>query len=92
MAQSQTAEREVVFFIADISGYTRFIITNEKEMLHSQIIVRDLKNTIIKEIKAPMQLIRLEGDAVFLYVDKGEPLVHWELVRSTLLDNLITFF
>jgi hypothetical protein len=90
--QSQPAEREVVFFIADISGYTRFIVTNEKEMLHSQIIVRDLINSIIKEIKAPMQLIRLEGDAIFLYVDKGEPLIRWKLVRATLLDNLITFF
>jgi hypothetical protein len=84
MVQSQTAERDVVFFIADIGGYTRFIVTNEKEMLHSQIIVRDLINAIIKEIKAPMQLIRLEGDAIFLYVDKGEPFIRWELVRATL--------
>jgi hypothetical protein len=40
-------------------------VTNEKEMVHSQIIVRDLISTI-SEIKAPMQLIRLEGDALFL--------------------------
>ena len=61
-------------------------------MVHSQIIIRDLINTIISEIKAPMQLIRLEGDAIFLYVDKGDPLVRWELVQPTLLDILITFF
>jgi hypothetical protein len=65
MQPSPSAEKEVIFFVADISGYTRFIVTNEKEMVHSQIIVRDLISTI-SEIKAPMQLIRLEGDALFL--------------------------
>lgn len=89
---SQSAEKDVIFLIADISGYTRFVVANEKEMAHSQIIIRDLINTIISEIKAPMQVIRLEGDAIFLYVDKGDPLVRWELVRPTLLEILITFF
>ncbi len=89
---SQSSEREVVFFIADISGYTRFVVSNEKDMAHSQIIIRDLINTILAEIKAPMQLIRLEGDALFLYVDKGDPLLRWELVRATLLETLIEFF
>ncbi len=92
MLNTQSAEKDVIFFIADISGYTRFIVSNEKEMVHSQIIIRDLINTIISEIKTPMQLIRLEGDAIFLYVDKGDPLVRWELVQPTLLDTLITFF
>jgi protein-L-isoaspartate O-methyltransferase len=92
MLNTQSAEKDVVFFIADISGYTRFIVSNEKEMVHSQIIVRDLINTIISQIKVPMQVIRLEGDAIFLYVDKGDPLVRWELVRATLLDTLITLF
>jgi hypothetical protein len=54
MFQTQSLEKEVVFFITDISGYTRFIVTNEKEMVHSQVIIRDLINTIISEIKAPM--------------------------------------
>jgi 2-polyprenyl-3-methyl-5-hydroxy-6-metoxy-1,4-benzoquinol methylase len=89
---TQSAEKEVIFFIADISGYTRFIVSNEKEMVHSQIIVRDLITTIISEIKAPMQVIRLEGDAIFLYVDKGDPLIRWELVQATLLETLITIF
>jgi len=66
MQPSPSAEKEVIFFIADISSYTRFIVTNEKEMVHSQIIVRDLISTIISEIKAPMQLICLEADALFL--------------------------
>lgn len=92
MIGTQSAEKNVIFFIVDISGYTRFIVTNEKEMIHSQIIIRDLINSIIQEIKAPMQVIRLEGDAIFLYVDKDDPMIRWEMVRATLLDTLITFF
>ena len=92
MQPYQTGEKEVIFLIADISGYTRFIVSNEKDMAHSQIIIRDLINTILAEINAPMQLIRLEGDALFLYIDKGDPLVRWELVRATLLERLIDFF
>jgi len=92
MQPSTSAEKDVIFFIADISGYTRFIVSNEKEMAHSQIIIRDLINTILAEVRAPMQLIRLEGDALFLYVDKGDPLIRWELVRATLLETLIEFF
>jgi hypothetical protein len=84
MLQTSALEKEVIFFIADISGYTRLTVSNEKEMVHSQIIVRDLINTIISQIKRPTQLIRLEGDAIFLYVDKGDPMVPWELVRATL--------
>jgi protein-L-isoaspartate O-methyltransferase len=92
MVQTQAGEQDVIFFIADISGYTRFVVANEKEMAHSQIIIRDLINTIISEIRAPMQVIRLEGDAIFLYVDKGDPLIRWELVQPALLETLITFF
>jgi len=92
MQPYQTGEKEVIFLIADISGYTRFIVSNEKEMAHSQIIIRDLINTILAEINSPMQLIRLEGDALFLYIDKVDPLVRWELVRATLLERLIDFF
>ena len=92
MVQAQAAERDVVLLIADISGYTRFIVSNETEMVHSQIIVRDLINSIISEIRAPMQVIRLEGDAIFMYVDKSDPMVRWEIVRANLLATLITFF
>ena len=39
------AEREAVFFIADISGYTKFIFANEKEISHSQMVIRELITT-----------------------------------------------
>ncbi len=92
MELAKPDEREVVFFIADISGYTRFILSNEKAQSHSLVIVRDLMNTILQEVKMPFQLLRLEGDAAFLYIDKADPQVRWDFVGPALLDKLIQFF
>lgn len=92
MVTPKADEREVIFFIVDISGYTRFILSNEKDLSHSMVIVRDLINTILQEVKSPIQLLRLEGDAAFLYIDKSDPYLRWELVRPSLLDRLVSFF
>lgn len=92
MVLSKADEREVIFFIADISGYTRFIISNDKDLSHSLVIVRDLINTILQEVKSPFQLLRLEGDAAFLYIDKADVNLRWDLIRSTLIDKLVNFF
>jgi arsenite methyltransferase len=87
-----TAEREVVFIIADISGYTRFIFSNKKEIAHSQIIIRELITTLLDEVKLPLELIRLEGDAIFMYALKDDPARPWNRVSRSLVFNLMTFF
>ena len=63
-------EKDAVFFIADISGYTKFIFSNEKEISHSQMVIRELITTLLEEVNLPLQLIRIEGDAIFLYAIK----------------------
>jgi arsenite methyltransferase len=85
-------ERDVIFFILDISGYTRFIFSNEKEVAHSQIIIRELISTILEQVKLPLQIIRLEGDAVFLYAFRDDPEVPWKKTSRDLVYNLLTFF
>jgi 2-polyprenyl-3-methyl-5-hydroxy-6-metoxy-1,4-benzoquinol methylase len=85
-------EYNVVFFIADISGYTRFIVTNEKELIHSQIIIKDILNAIIKEIDLPLEVFKLEGDAVFLYADKDNPEMPWDSVKDSMVDKIIEIF
>jgi len=85
-------ERQVVFVIADISGYTRFIISNEKALAHSQIIIRELISTLIEEIKLPLNLIRIEGDAIFLYALKDDPEYDWNRVSKNLVLNIMKFF
>ena len=85
-------ERDAVFFIADISGYTKFIFSNEKETAHSQIIVRELITTILDEVRLPLNLVRIEGDAVFLYALKDNSEKSWDRLSNDLVFNMMTFF
>src|ERR1051326_4875986 len=65
-------EEKVVLLIADISGYTDFMLANEKSLEHSHIIIGELIETILKEVELPLTLAKLEGDAVFLYAVKDD--------------------
>jgi arsenite methyltransferase len=85
-------EREAVFFIADISGYTKFVISNEKEVAHSQIIIRELITTLLNQVQSPINLIRIEGDAVFLYAMKDDPEYPWRKASKELIFTVMTLF
>ncbi len=85
-------EYNVIFFIADISGYTRFIVTNEKELVHSQIIIKDIINAIMEEIDLPLEVFKLEGDAVFLYADKDNLDMPWDSVKDSMIERIIELF
>jgi class 3 adenylate cyclase len=51
--------------IADISGYTRFIVSNRVSQLHAELIVTDLIEAVAAEVRHPLRLNKLEGDAAF---------------------------
>lgn len=51
--------------IADISGYTQFL--TESELEHANGIIGELLNAIVGVIQAPLEISRIEGDAVFMY-------------------------
>ena len=85
-------ERQTVFCIADMSGYTRFIFSNEKEISHSQMVIRELITTLIEEVKLPFRLLRIEGDAIFLYAVKDEAEVPWDTVSRDFVSNIVAFF
>jgi arsenite methyltransferase len=63
-------EEQVILLIADISGYTDFMLANEKSLEHSHLIIGELIKTILDEVQLPLTLAKLEGDAVFLYAVK----------------------
>lgn len=63
---------DVVMIIADISGYTRFMVANQTELEHSQQIISALLEAIIGEIQIPLSVAKLEGDAIFLYAIKED--------------------
>ncbi len=92
-----TALREVeaVFILADISGYTRFMIANQRALHHAQVIISELIRTLLDEVKMPLKIAEIEGDAVFLYaVKEGNPQA-WEKARRTIgwtLENFSEVF
>jgi class 3 adenylate cyclase len=62
--------KDVLLIIADISGYTRFMVANQTELEHSHQIIGALLEAIIGEVEIPLTVSKLEGDAVFLYAVK----------------------
>jgi len=85
-------EKHAVFFIADISGYTKFIFSNEKEISHSQMVIRELITTLLDVVNLPLELIRIEGDAIFLYAIKDDSDEPWEQVSKDLVNKMMTLF
>ncbi len=84
--------KKVLLMIADISGYTEFMLSTDLEIEHSQQIITQLINTIIEQIKIPLEISKLEGDAVFLYAIKMSEEYTWEPVRKLIGEKLIRFF
>ncbi|MBN1882682.1 MAG: DUF2652 domain-containing protein [Deltaproteobacteria bacterium] len=85
-------ERDVVLMIADISGYTKFLVTNRMELDHAQIIIIELIQTIINEVKIPLKISKLEGDAVFFFAVKDGDSSQWEGTRRHIGRKLLFFF
>ena len=63
--------RDVLLVMADISGYTRFMVANAAELGHGQAIITALLEAVLARVELPMRVAKLEGDAVFLYAERG---------------------
>jgi hypothetical protein len=79
--------RRGYLLLADISGYTAFLVGTELE--HADSIVRELIELIRERLSPPMRFVKVEGDAVFCYADEavfeeGERLV--ELIERCYFD------
>lgn len=84
--------KAVIMLIADISGYTNYMLAHEKALVHSQIIISELLNTILEQIELPLNISKPEGDAVFLYAVKGEGQLSDDALRQTIGQKLLTLF
>jgi uncharacterized protein YndB with AHSA1/START domain len=76
-----------VFLIADISGYTRFL--DAVELDHAHDIMADLMGAVVKALRPPFKLAKLEGDAAFLYAP-GEKM-DGSMLRDALDSAYFTF-
>jgi hypothetical protein len=63
----------VSLVLADISGYTRFVMMHKISLMHAEEIITELMEAVISEASEPLFLNKLEGDAAFLYALGGEP-------------------
>ena len=86
------AKHQVLLMIADISGYTKFMVSSDMEIEHSQHVISELIQTIIKQVEIPLEVSKLEGDAIFLYVKKDSDAFAWEDIRKVTGEKLILFF
>jgi len=84
--------REVLLMIADISGYTEFMVSSGLEIEHSQKIITELIQAIIEQVHIPLEVSKLEGDAVFLYAVKEGDDYNWADVTGTVGEKLLLFF
>src|SRR5437764_121901 len=48
-------EKNVILLLADISGYTRFMTAHEKALAHSQIVIKELIESILEQVELPLE-------------------------------------
>src|SRR5258708_204911 len=75
----QAAADEVLFFIPDLGGFTKFI--TETEIQHSQHIIKELLEILVDADTLGMKVSEFEGDAVLFY-RKGAPPSLEQLVKQ----------
>lgn len=63
-------EKEIFFFISDISGYTSSMLTQPNEYEHAKKNLTILVETIAKHT-SPLKISALAGDAVYFYSDES---------------------
>ncbi len=56
--------------LADISGYTSFVAKTEIE--HADVVLSHLLETIVENLGILLTISKLEGDAVFAYVEESK--------------------
>ncbi len=63
--------KKSLLFIPDISGFTKFVQNTEVE--HSQHVIAELLEVLIKSNTEDLKLAEVEGDALFFYKEEDIP-------------------
>lgn len=88
----EARERQLVMILADISGYTKFMVENQLSAVHGQQCITFLIETILREVDIPLELQAIEGDAVFLYAAHPGDDEAWRGVLAQVRTKLVRFF
>jgi arsenite methyltransferase len=81
-----------LMLIADISGFTRFMIAHGKALRHSQMIVGGLMETLMQQVDRPLTILELEGDALFMYAPKTSDEEVWKQRSRHLFERMQRLF
>jgi hypothetical protein len=88
-------QKQLIIILADISGYTRFMLENQTAAVHGQMIITGLIESIIAQVDIPLTLQEIEGDAVFLYAARAgahESDAAWRAIVADVSRKLERFF
>ena len=89
---TEAAAEPVVLILADISGYTRYMTANARTLSHSHTIIAELIQAIASAVVIPIEIVELEGDAIFLFCRKhGDPTI-WKRQCEIICRKLMEFF
>lgn len=83
---------KLVIVLADISGYTRFMVENRTSAVHGQVCINALIEAILSHVDIPLTLQEIEGDAVFLYARSPGSEPEWRAMAEEISDKLDGFF
>jgi hypothetical protein len=86
------SERDVLIVLADISGYTRFILDNQVDAVRGQLCISVLLEAVLRQVSIPLLLQEIEGDAVFLYAVNDGDEAAWRETLKQVRDKLGDFF
>ena len=85
-------QKKLVIILADISGYTQFMLENRTSAVHGQACIDALIESILAQVDIPLTLQEIEGDAVFLYAADPGDTEDWRRVVEEVSHKLDKFF
>lgn len=88
----EASERRAVLILADISGYTKFMVANQLTAVHGQTAITYLIETMLREVDIPLTLHAIEGDAIFLSASHPGDDEGWRKVLDEVRLKLTRFF
>lgn len=85
-------QKKLIIILADISGYTRFMLGTLTAAVHGQMVINTLIESLIEQVDIPLVLQEIEGDAVFLYAAQADADADWEKIAREVSEKLGNFF
>lgn len=92
MPDSEPREQRLVIILADISGYTKFMVENHLSAVHGQMVISHLLESLLREVDIPLELQEIEGDAIFLFATRPDDDAEWRAVMEQVQKKLLRFF